>query len=404
MPEMASARVLVIDDDQAIRRSVTMYLEDLGYATLEAVDGVEGLEQFRGERPDAVLLDLRMPRLDGLEVLGTIARESPGTPVVIVSGTGHLRDAVTALRLGAWGYILKPIEDMGALEHTLHKVLERARLLRENRRYQEHLEEQVKDRTARLERANAALVGEIQARKRAQAELEARNTELERFVYTVSHDLRSPLVTISGFLGVLMEDVQKGNTRGVEDDLEHIRNAVDKMQRLLTDLLELARIGRIAHPPEPVAFTALTREAAALVAGRLAQRSVAVDIAPDMPVVKVDRARLLEVMQNLLDNAAKFMGGQINPRIEVGVRQDGQDDVFYVKDNGQGILPAYHQRVFGLFERLDSSQDGTGVGLAIVKRIIEAHGGRIWVESEGAGRGSTFCFTIGKPGEARDHG
>jgi signal transduction histidine kinase len=119
-----------------------------------------------------------------------------------------------------------------------------------------------------------------------------------------------------------------------------------------------------------------------------------VHIAPDLPVIVGDRPRLLEVFQNLLDNAVKFMGSQAQPCIDIGMRQEGEAIVYYVHDNGMGIDPRYHDKIFGLFERLDTSSDGTGIGLPLVKRIIEVHGGRLWVESAGQGHGSTFCFTL----------
>ena len=113
-----------------------------------------------------------------------------------------------------------------------------------------------------------------------------------------------------------------------------------------------------------------------------------------MPLVYGDRARLVEVVQNLVDNAAKFMGKQPQPRIEIGVREQEEERVFFVRDNGIGIAADYHQKVFGLFDKLDARSEGSGIGLALVKRIVEVHGGRIWVESEGPSQGSTFWFSI----------
>ena len=245
---------------------------------------------------------------------------------------------------------------------------------------------------------------DITARKRAEAErekliaeLEAKNAEMELFTYTVSHDLKSPLITIKGFLGFLEQDAASGNIERMRGDISRIANATTKMQQLLDELLELSRIGRLTNPPEWVSLNALVPEAVEMVSGLLIKRSIVVEIAPDMPEVFGDRIRLREMLENLFSNAAKFMGDEPDPHVQVGVRQDGDENVFYVRDNGMGIDPRYHDKIFGLFERLDQKVEGTGIGLAIVKRIIEMHGGRIWVESQGIGHGSTLCFTLPEP-------
>ena len=252
---------------------------------------------------------------------------------------------------------------------------------------------------------NARLFNELQSElfvgeKLIQA-LESKNAELERFTYTVSHDLKSPLVTINGFLGYLEKDAKLGNVKRLKGDVQRIRDAVTRMHRLLSELLELSRIGRLMNQPEMIPFDDLVRETLEIVHGRLEARGVTVQTQPNLPMLYGDRQRLLEVMQNLIDNAAKFMGNQPDPRIEIGQRghRDGKP-VFFVKDNGIGIARDYHERIFGLFDKLDSNSEGTGVGLALVKRIIEVHGGRIWVESD-QGQGSTFCFTVAGNGDTK---
>lgn len=225
-------------------------------------------------------------------------------------------------------------------------------------------------------------------------ELKAKNEELEKFTYTVSHDLRAPLVTISGFMGYLQQDVQKGDIQRASKDILRINEAVAKMQRLLSELLELSRIGRLMNPPEEVPFMEIVREALSLVEGRLQARPVQVEVEADLPTVYGDRVRLVEVIQNLVDNAAKFMGDQGQPKIEIGVQYQGKTPVFHVRDNGIGIESEQQQRVFELFNKLDAGSEGTGIGLALVKRIIEVHGGKIWVESDGNGKGATFLFTL----------
>ncbi|NTW09054.1 MAG: PAS domain S-box protein [Anaerolineaceae bacterium] len=245
---------------------------------------------------------------------------------------------------------------------------------------------------------NARLFAELQddlaVRGNLIRDLETKNTELERFTYTVSHDLKSPLVTINGFLGYLEKDTASGNVERVREDVGRIQEAVNKMHRLLNELLELSRIGRLMNRPEMVAFDELVKEALEIVHGRLEARGVEVRVQPDLPAVHGDRQRLVEVVQNLVDNAAKFMGEQSDSWIEIGQRgEENGMPIFYVRDNGMGILPEHQEQVFGLFNKLDARSEGTGIGLALVKRIVEVHGGRIWVESE-AGKGSTFCFTL----------
>jgi signal transduction histidine kinase len=239
-----------------------------------------------------------------------------------------------------------------------------------------------------------ALQNELAERQRLISQLEASNAELERFTYTVSHDLRSPLVTIKGFLGMLVKDLQGGRQDKIEDDFQRIANAADKMQILLSDLLELSRIGRIINPPEEVDLAEVIREAIETLDARLRSKKVIVNSPLNLPTVYGDRIRLREVFENLIDNAAKYTGDQPNPMIEIGAKNDGNGTVIFVKDNGIGIEQQYQHKVFGLFDKLNPNSEGTGVGLALIKRIIETHGGKIWVESEGLGKGSTFWFTI----------
>jgi PAS domain S-box-containing protein len=253
-------------------------------------------------------------------------------------------------------------------------------------------------------------VRDISERKKAEAEreqfiieLENRNAELERFTYTVSHDLKSPLVTIRGFLGFLEKDVQAADQEHMKADIRHIVDATDKMQRLLSELLELSRVGRVVNLSEVILFETIVRESMSLTKGGCEARDVTIEVAPGMPSVQGDRVRLVEVVQNLLDNACKFMGEQPHPQIEIGWRgEDAERDqsVFYVRDNGIGIAPEHHERIFDLFSQLNPSVEGTGVGLALVKRIIEFHGGRIWVESE-VGKGTTFYFSLPKLPESK---
>jgi PAS domain S-box-containing protein len=222
--------------------------------------------------------------------------------------------------------------------------------------------------------------------------LEAKTAEMERFMYTVSHDLKSPLITIKGFLGMIQEDLQAQDYRRIPGDMQRIDNAANKMQHLLEDLLELSRVGRVINPSERFSMTVLANETIELLHGILTPRHIRMSVQPDMPRIFGDKARFREVYQNLIENASKFMGNQSDPHIEIGVERDDIQSIFYVRDNGVGIAKEYQEMIFGLFDKLDQHSDGTGIGLALIKRIIELHGGRIWVESE-PGQGATFYFT-----------
>ena len=225
-------------------------------------------------------------------------------------------------------------------------------------------------------------------------ELGAKNRELEWFTYTVSHDLRSPLITIQGFTNMLRKDVEQNSIENVENDLQFIENAATKMNRLLNDTLQLSRIGRVTNPPEDVPFRAIVEDALEQTAEQIKSSGVEISVAEDLPTVNVDRMRIAEVLVNLIVNSINYRGDQQHPKIEIGYRIVDIEPVFFVKDNGVGIDKSQHEKVFELFYREDeNSHQGTGAGLAIVKRIIEVHNGRIWIESE-KGKGCTVCFML----------
>jgi signal transduction histidine kinase len=231
------------------------------------------------------------------------------------------------------------------------------------------------------------------------AELEAKNAELEQFTYSVSHDLKTPLITIMGFLGIMENAVATGNRDEVDDAILRVSAAAGSMATLLDDLLELSRIGRVVNPSEHVPFSLIVEEAIQRVASQIAEAGVTVHVEPDLPSVYGDRGRLVEVIQNLVDNAVKYSCDRPDARVDIGGKREERQAILHVRDNGIGIERRYHDRVFELFRQLDQKCSGTGIGLALAKRIIEEHNGRIWVESDGPGTGSTFCFSIPEPPE-----
>ena len=235
---------------------------------------------------------------------------------------------------------------------------------------------------------------DITERVQSQDELSRKNAEIELFTNAVSHDLKSPLVTIKAFVGYLEKDLQDPVARA--KDLGYIHGAADKMGRLLDDLLALARVGHMPNSPVEVPLQDVVREARLLVAGQIAERGAQVEVTKDPVILHGDRPRLVELFQNLLDNAVKFLGDQPAPRIEIGAERDGEEIAIFVRDNGKGIAPGDHPKLFGLFKKLDEHTPGSGIGLAMVRRIVEAHGGKISALSDGPGKGATFRFTLKK--------
>lgn len=240
-----------------------------------------------------------------------------------------------------------------------------------------------------------ATVEDITSQKAMEHELKNRNEELTRFSYTVSHDLKSPLVTIRSFTTYLKEDIQLQDKEAQDKDIMYIENAAEKMGRLLDELLELSRIGRKEDIKSDVPMRTIAQNAVDLVAGRISQRNVSVVFSGPEVMLYGHNQRLLQLYQNLIDNAVKFMGKQPDPVVEIGSYVDGNNEVvLFVRDNGAGIDPKYHHKVFGLFEKLDNSTEGSGIGLALIKRIVEVHNGTIWFTSEGKDKGTTFYFTL----------
>ena len=249
-----------------------------------------------------------------------------------------------------------------------------------------------------LERAQQ----EIEARKKAEkereqliGELKTRNQELNRFAITVSHDLKTPLITISGYLGYLERDAREGNHERMQKDILQINDAAKQMGKFVDQILDLSRVGRIINPPTVVDFGVIVQDALKMADGPIQARQVKLQIEPDLPVVRVDRGRVVQVVQNLITNSIKFMGEQQSPSIEIGTISAHGATAFFVKDNGIGIEQEHQAGIFELFNKLDPTSDGSGIGLALVKRIIEVHGGEIWVESD-LGKGATFFFTLGQ--------
>jgi signal transduction histidine kinase len=281
------------------------------------------------------------------------------------------------MQAGALDYIVKPFK-LNAILPVLNRALEVRELRLTNRR----LEKRIRERTRELEVANE--------------QLEVMNCELESFSYSVSHDLRAPLRTVLGFCEAYLEDFKDSIPPEGLPILKRVEAGAQRMERLIEDLLALSQLGRQPLVRGPVELDALALRAVEdlFVKEPLRRRQMEVHV-HGLGQCSGDASLIEQVFVNLLSNAFKFTRGQSPGRIEAGCRMGPQEMVYFVRDNGVGFNTEYAHRLFGVFQRLHSESEfeGTGVGLSIVHRIVQRHGGRIWAESE-VGRGATFSFTL----------
>ena len=279
-------------------------------------------------------------------------------------------------------------DELGSLTDAFNQMLGRIEDQNaELRRYATDLEQRVAERTHELEERNETL-------RRNAAELLNANQELDAFAYSVSHDLRAPLRSIDGFSQVLLEDYAAQLDEAGRDSLRRVRAASQRMATLIDDLLKLARVTRAEMRTEVVDLSGMAREIASDLQRTDAARQVEFVIAPGLKV-RADAPLLRVALENLLRNSWKYTAKQPRPRVEFGSIEANGGRAFMVRDNGAGFDMKYMDKLFGVFQRLHSAAEfeGTGVGLATVRRIINRHGGRIWAEGA-VDQGATFYFTL----------
>jgi signal transduction histidine kinase len=405
-------KVLIVEDDKALRESLVDYLQDMEFEVLAAENGQEAIQILQEELPDLLLTDLRMPVLDGHEVLRFAGEVLPELPLIVISGTGYIQDVVRALKLGAWDYILKPIDDMSIISHTVHKALERARLIKENREYQQELERKVLERTQELElrqrellESNKELANSKQRLEAAKEQAESANRAKSEFLANMSHEIRTPLNGIQGMLQLLQ------STALNEKQNEYVQmayKASHRLNRLLTDILDLSKVetNKIEIHEElfkPVEVMQSIEE----IFSHLAHENenwLHINLDSQLPDKLIgDSTRLTQILFNLVGNALKYTHkGQVNVNAyALKNSQPGQCRVlFTIADTGKGIAEDKLDLVLESFTQgIDSDSpyerqfEGAGLGLALVKRLVELLKGNACILSR-EGKGTTVYVSI----------
>ncbi len=396
---MTDKRLLVADDSEAIREMLGSFLANLGYHTDLAADGQAAVSLFRAHSYDVIICDLQMPRMEGLEVLALVKAIDPDVQVIILTGHATLETAIKALRLGAYEYQFKPVDEMEIFARLVERAYRHRCLLREN-----------KQLLAQLQEANAHLESEVEKRTR---ELKAANESLRNldrlkndFVSIVSHELRTPLAVITLEAQMLASGMQFSPDRQREIHQALLINA-RRLQIQIDDLLDFALIerGELELKFTACSINQIVRDVVDLYSARAAEKhlKMTLNLPPTTQLsVVADGPRLRSALIHLVDNAIKFTPEQGMVTISVHSMVFVPDTetpaiAVVVRDTGIGIPPETQQNLFTAFNQADMSTTrrfgGMGMGLALAKRIVEAHGGKITFKSD-AGQGSLFALWV----------
>jgi signal transduction histidine kinase len=389
-------RVLIVEDNERDAALLVRELQrggyDLAFTRVDTQDAMNAAIETQSW--DLVVSDYSMPCFSAQAALALVKERALDLPFIIVSGTVGEEVAVEAMRAGAHDFMSKGkfTRLLPAIRRELQEAAGRA-----ERRVIEHQLRDAKQREAtERKRQDAELARHVAA-------LERSNQELDDFAYIASHDLKEPLRGLSNNAKFLRDDYADKLDQDGVNRLLRLGYLSQRMEQLVNDLLYFSRLGRQDLAIQPTDLNAVIRDIEMMSETTLTERNVTIVIPRPLPPISCDTTRITEVFRNLISNAAKYNDNEAK-RIEIGrlptleTTHGTENDVFYVRDNGIGIAAEFHEDIFRIFKRLnaeDNDKKGTGVGLTFVRKIIERHGGRIWLNSV-PGEGTTFYFTIGK--------
>jgi len=378
--DLNNTNILIIDDDEGLATSLKFFFEDLNCVVKTASSGEEGLELFDLNTPDIVFVDLNMPGIGGHSVISTITRNNPEIPIIVVSGTGVIKEVVRAMNLGAWEFIQKPILQFEELELAVLKALERKQLIKENNDYKENLERLVTERTAQLNRT-------VEELNIAKEKAEHSDKLKSHFLAQISHEIRTPLNGIITSLSTLQFELEDQGVTDLITDFERINSASERIIRTVELILNMADLqtGGYKYLTQEFSLNELLDSVLKNYTHRIAKKGVQLNyskINEDL-LVKLDRYSIEQIFAQLIDNACKFTDvGEINIKVE---NLNGLVSVDIV-DTGIGMSEEYINNLFKPFSQEDSGYtrpyDGNGLGLALCKKYCDLNNIQLKVESK----------------------
>jgi signal transduction histidine kinase len=396
------ATILVVDDDPFIRATTGVYLRSRGFSVLEAENGRRGLEMFYAHGPDLLLVDLKMPVMDGLELLANLSGALMRTPVLVFSGEGGLDEAVEALRRGAWDYLVKPIPSLSVLDHAVNKALERAALIRENENYRLNLEQQVLSRTEELRKANREL--EIQFHKQQKLGI------IGTLAGGMAHDFNNILSAITFSNELIREAAQAGDPPD-QEDMDRISRVCQRGASLIRSILHFT--GKMHEEFVLFPLSSTLRETLNIIKGTTPSRiEIAADIADNLGLLFGDPAHVQQIVMNLVANAIHAMRDRAAPCLRITARLCPEDQrgmmvppsgmdlvLLTVADNGEGVEDVEDvARLCDPFFTTKPPDEGTGLGLFVTKKFVKSLKGNLRIEST-PGAGTTISvFLPATPG------
>ena len=401
VPQPDTVKILLVDDKPENLVALEAVLDGLGQELIKAQSGKDALRACLEHDFAAILLDVKMPDMDGFETAAMIREreQSKDTPIIFLTALKSEEHLFRGYYMGAVDYLYKPIVpevlrskvavfvDLCRKNATLKK--NRDALEQKNAQLQQDVAERMRAE-ADVRRLNAELERRVEERTR---ELSRMNDELRQFAYVASHDLQEPLRTVASYAQLLARRYRGKLDQDADEFIAYMVSGVTRMHTLLNDMLAYSRVTESRDRPlAPANLNAVVQSALMNLDLTISENHAAVHVDP-LPTLHGDEIQLTQVFQNLIGNAIKYKSEE-SPQISI-TAEEGQDEwTICVSDNGIGVDPQYSERIFGIFKRLHGRElPGTGMGLAICKRIIERHNGRIWVEP-GNGPGSRFCFTL----------